>query len=39
MASDKEIGTFHQPRMNVLDDNNQIILTQTWAGGARQYYN
>jgi hypothetical protein len=39
MASDKEIGTFHQPRMNVLDNDNLIILTQIWAGGARQYYN
>jgi hypothetical protein len=38
-VSDSTVGTFHQPRMAVVDSNNLIVVSQIWAGGARTYYN
>jgi PKD repeat protein len=34
-----QVKTYHAPRIATLDNNNVIIAAQTWAGGAKNYYN
>lgn len=39
MVSDLNTGLYHTPAIGPLDENNVLIHSQTWSGGAKNYYN